>query len=219
MALNIAKLGYPVEYITVADLNAYDLHSRMVRQLCGADGAEADINEGKITEWRDAVALVNSLPIYVYDATQERGGRAVESILAHMSEIKDERRVFVIDYAQRLRSDVVKSMDVYGLSVEVSDQLSKWAATTNLPIIMGSQVTVSENGSYTKGGYAWEEDAGMILQVRRLSEKEKEKYGDIDSFYVDGVLDLELQRFGPSYLSTELTWSESQVRWRERSTD
>ncbi len=215
IAIHAAKLGYPVEYITVADLNGAELYSRAVRQLSGYHGPEEYCPPHKRAMWEKAKEMVDALPLEVYDATEHKGARTIEELEIHINSLVDERQLFVIDYAQRIRSQKIQGSDIYALSSEVSDRLSVLAANIDRPILIGSQVTVSDNGVYTKGGYAWEEDAGLVVYVRRATEKEKDKMDSIERMIVDGYIHLEVQRFGPSDILQSARWSEEEVRWVE----
>jgi hypothetical protein len=165
--------------------------------------------------WERAKDLMDTLPIDVYDATEAKHGRTIEHLAKHIEAIADDRQLIIIDYAQRIRSQQYRTADLYALSAEVSDQLSTLATRLDKAILLGSQVTISENGVYTKGGYAWEEDAGLICHIRKPTEREYEKMDSMNQVLVDGYFCLELQRFGPSDLKAEMRWSAEDVKWVE----
>lgn len=198
-AVHQLRAGKRVLWATFADLDRRQIKRRILRNLCGWSKAPTQLE--LLREYDDALDWVKSAPLDVYDASAIETGYDVETFAAWLRAHHDARGydcVFV-DYAQKLRS--ARRMDRFAVGDYCSDLVQRLAASTRLPIVVGSQITPgnSRDGeeTKTKGSRAWEEDAGWVWRLKRE--------GDLVT------VDIPYSRFGPSG-GTELRWNGDRLR-------
>lgn len=196
--LEVAKTGVPVVFGTFSDLNPKALKKRALKNVCGVGGrpiTRLDM-EG---DYDAALALVDFPNVKIYYGAVH--GRDVETFAAYVR--AEKPRIFFADYAQKIRARSVGDGEKTRQLEYVSGHLSDVADELNIPGVIGSQITSDGNGGFTtKYARALEEDAGMVLRIKRE---------DGASF---ATVEIPYNRFGPSG-TVQLAWNESRVRFEE----
>lgn len=171
LAANIAA-GGPVLYATFADLTAEDIADRLVKQRCS--WSHEPKSEPMKAAYREASDAVRDLDLTIYDPSELRTGRDVETFCTWVKAQRPFRAVFV-DYAQEVRSRSKSARTELDHADEVSSQLRWLAADLRAPVVVGSQITEGSAGArdITKGSRRWEERAGLYIRLRVLSEDER----------------------------------------------
>jgi len=201
-ARHAAKTGRRVLYATFADLSASQIEDRIMRQETGF--ARLPHEPHFQTDWEIIKArYAEDLHIDVYDAAGLTSGYDVETFCAWL-EGYDMYEVVFVDYAQKLRSRDKRVMNEVSEATCISQLLARTARRLNLPIVIGSQITEGKDGGrdVTKGARAWEEDAGLVLKVKRDDE------GPGASIKVDK------NRFGMRG-TYNVVWNKDHVRFEE----
>ena len=200
-ALHFAQLGFPVLYIILADIDGLILHSRMRQQLTGY--AEEPRDSFECEKWHQIVKELNELPIEIADVRQDRYDQSIESISFRVKQFKarcKKRGVVIIDYCQKIRT--LQKMSALEASTFVSLECQQLASEVDMPLILGSQVTEGEDRDVTKGSRSWEEDAGLLLLIKRVEDKDAAKRMKIPIEYHETkgltLLNLKKSRFGES---------------------
>lgn len=167
-ALRLAKAGYRVLYATFADLGGKQLKRRMMRMLCGWSRPPESLE--LLERYDGSLRWLDSAPIQIYDASALETGFDVETFASWLRAEHAARGydVVFIDYAQKLTTSNRK-LSTYDGSSYCCQMLARTAAITDLPFVIGSQITEGANGekTKTKGNRTWEEDAGWVLRVKR----------------------------------------------------
>ncbi len=196
-ALKQLRAGKSVLYATFADLNQKQIKRRLLKNLCGWSRPPANLD--LLTEYDEAVTFLKDCAMEVYDASKLTTGHDIETFGAWLRANHERKRydcVFV-DYAQKLRS--ARRMNKFEESDYCSDVLTRLAAGTELPIVVGSQITIGKPGeeTKTKNSRQWEEDAGWVLRLKTEGQ----------------IVNIEIpySRFGPSG-ETTLIWNSERVR-------
>lgn len=220
-ALNVSRRNQAVCFATFADLSAEDLYDRLVKVICGWNGSRSPtMSEAKQGEWQVARKEVEGLPLYVYDASELRRGRDIETFADWLKRYADDFRLVCVDYAQELRTSDRKIAGMMEQAEQVSVTLRWLASDTLLPIVIGSQVTEGSEKmgtrDITKGSRVWEERCGLLLNLKRLDENESQK---LEGAYrgMENLVQAHLvkNRFGKSHLKTFWQWNDSHVRFDE----
>lgn len=176
-AYNALEDGRRVLYATFADLDRVGLKRRMVRMKTGwAAQPETDLYAAE--EWHMAVADMDLCFEWdFYESAKVRGGRYVETFCAEVAGRMDDRRyeLILVDYAQKLYSNEARGDRLANAEI-CSNRLCELAAEFDVPIVVGSQITLGREGGQdmTKGSRVWEEDAGWVLRLKRDLENSPE---------------------------------------------
>jgi len=217
-ALTIAQRDVRVAYVTFADLGGEQLHTRLVTMLCGWKGTTPPTGVEMHARWAEARALVRTLPIRVYDASEMRHGRYVEEFGEWLE--GENVRICFNDYAQEMRSADTKVKGLYEQAEECCGALRHLAARLKIPLVVGSQLTEGNEKmgtrSITKGSRVWEERAGLHLTVRQFSEKEAEKL-EYPYAGTQGISEfcIAKNRFGPSRVKAFAQFDRKFLRFTE----
>jgi len=171
----VASTGVPVCYGTFADSDATEIRNRLLIMRTGWKGSEGPSEPTRRMFWEGEKALVESLPIHIWDASTTRGGRAVDPFLDWCAKIGPG--LIVGDYAQKIRSDKAKSM--FERAEDACDALALAAKQMQIPVVLGSQLT---RGSVkmgtvdtTRGSQEWEHAAAFHMKIKVFDAKEAEK--------------------------------------------
>jgi hypothetical protein len=146
--------------------------------LCGwTKPPESDDDRSAYVRARKAVAETSG--ITVYDASQDRTSATVESVCAWVRGLDPTPHVVFIDYAQKMRTRDKKPRRSDELAEYCSSELALLARELRIAVVIGSQITIGSDGvDISKGGRAWEEDAGLILRIRKITNEQKVKLTD-----------------------------------------
>jgi replicative DNA helicase len=160
-ALNVAKQGKRVFYVTVDDLDDSELNVRAMKHLTGwgyAPTKSQELNEG----WHRKKKDLASLGIVCLDCTDEV--IPVETIVLWL-ERNGPWDFGVVDYLQELRmSD--RGLDRMERQTEAMAAFKRLASRLNIPIGMGAQLSNNaQEGKMTKGGRDADAKAGLILTL------------------------------------------------------
>lgn len=168
-AVEVARRGVGVCYATFADLNKVQIRRRWMRQLCTYSRRPSDNRNGGQEAYDKADELLKSLPITIYDASNDDRNFEVEVFAAWLKgcHVSKGIQVVFMDYAQEMTSIVPGTASDRILQGEVcSSVCRRLAAATGLPLVIGSQVTVNPvTGPMTKGNRCWEERASWVLRI------------------------------------------------------
>jgi replicative DNA helicase len=219
MAKHIAQHVGPVCYATFADMAAEDLSSRMTKNLCGfsfePSGADAEY-------WHEAVKLIQSLKIHIYDATELRHGRDVETFAQwfRTAHAKHRFKALFVDYAQELKTRDKKARSPLDVAECTSDAVRWLAMDTNVPIVVGSQLTVGNEklgtSDITRGSQEWINRSGLFLKVKRLTDEQRAKEGyPFNGMEGLTVAELAKNRFGHETPRVWWQWDTSRAMYRE----
>ena len=207
--VHMAELGHRVLYATFADLNAKRLKRRMIRALCGWSKRPDDFqaNQAEITAYDNALAAVERIwEGSIFDASKSQSD-TIEGFLSQLEAMHLDRpyNCVFIDYAQKLTSDNPRAKN--GGTAEgdwCSHVVSKAAEKLGVAIVVGSQITEGgkDNRTITKGSRKWEEDAGLVLRIKREGEDKAE-------------ITLEFSRFGGMGTEIACNWDSKTLTFTE----
>lgn len=205
-ALRQAKANYRVLYATFSDLNSKQIRRRMLKVLCGWSKPPQD--ELKRSAYDDTVRYLKGLSIEFYDAAALETGFDVDTFVGWLRAEHASRGydcVFV-DYAQKLTSSSRKVTNSYEELNYCSHAITRAAAITELPIVLGSQMTEGRDGekAKTKGSRTLEEDAGWVLRLKRDNELKQM------------AISAPFSRFGPPGLTAKLIWEPERMSVTEK---
>lgn len=197
-ALLQLKAGYRVLWATFADLNQKQIKRRILKNLCGWSKPPTSLE--LLANYDESLAWLNGCGLDVYDATAVDSGFDVDTFATWLKAHHEQAGydcVFM-DYAQKLRSSEARS-NKFSEGDYCSEVVARLAAQTDLPIVIGSQVTPGgkDGETKTKNSRAWEEDAGLVLRLQK------------DGDYVK--IEVPYSRFGPSGEFT-VAWDAKRVR-------
>ena len=165
-ALNIARAGSRVVYGTWADLTAADVADRILKITTGWS-YRPDCPQ-QASRYDEALEELNRLQLFVYDASTIRNGRELDTFRRWLVQVHEADPVSCVflDYAQELTTRSAARTSGREKVDEVSSFVRWLAAETNLPIVVGSQVTEGNEKlgtrDITKNGREWEERAGLV---------------------------------------------------------
>jgi hypothetical protein len=205
-----AQAGERVLYATFADLDPKGIKRRILRNVCGWGRRPDNLDlEGKYTS---ALTEIGFWDFDVYDATEHDTGSEIEAFAGWFSTHASSRpdkpyNAVYLDYAQKIRTGDKRAYNELREAVIASDKLARLAKRhPQTAFIVGSQVTEGKDGarSITKGSKAWEEDAGLVLELER---KEIPGYDDECSIKVA------YNRFGRGGMKFPIRWEGDRVRF------
>lgn len=181
-------------YATFADLSPSALLQKMLQQECGSRFVDSGFAQ-------EGLNTVRSLPVRFYDSRKH--GRGVEDFCAKVRSLAYKRPVGIVfvDYAQKVGSQDTK-LSMVGRMESVSSQLCDLADSLHVPVVLGSQVTISGDGeATTKYARAFEEDAGLVLRIVR-------KDGEV-------AFEVPFNRHGPSEKHQAMSWNPRHLTFEE----
>ena len=217
-AYRIAKAGHPVCYATVADLTGENLFDRLVKNLSGWYGGEEPLDPLLAERWHLARNEISALPIHVYDVSELRYGRDVETLCEWVRANSSRFNVLICDYGQELQS--AKARSEYDHAEIASAELRWLAAQTKLPVVVGSQITEgnAKQGTrdITKGSRKWEERAGLMLKLKVLDDDERTR-AEEEVRGIKGltVAHLVKNRYGKRNIREYWQWLDEYARFEE----
>lgn len=219
MALSIARSKRRVVICTVADLDARGYTKRILRAMCGR-GREPQPGTPEHERWCQSLNELRGLPIEIYDASENREGRYIETFLSWLEGLRYGPDVVFIDYAQKLRSRRMAKGSLLDHAEECSGLIKHAAGRIGFAAVVGSQLTDGNEKegrkAISKGSRVWEEDAGLVLQLSLLDEKERKAAGAGYQDYEGLTLaDLRYSRFGQSRQSCYWNFVGDYVSFRE----
>lgn len=191
-------------FATFADLGKEDLKERMVRSMCGwGHEPQGLMEQGEFM--RAVKAIEFDFESFCYDASKVDTGDDVETFVAWFK-AEHSKKPFdcvFMDYAQKIVSSDKRAMhSELAQSATVSRKLSRLAANTGVPIVVGSQVTegsVKEGRkAITKGSRVWEEDCGWCLRVTP-----------------ERNIEVAYSRFGRQGFEVPMTWNDTHLRFED----
>jgi replicative DNA helicase len=204
-ACHQAELGKRVLYATFADLNGRRVKRRMLRALSGWSRMPEgeDLFGDEVERFEIAQKAIDKFwEFTIFDASKSDSD-TVESFVSQL-EIEHVERPYdcvFVDYAQKLTSSNRRAQMGGTQEAEwCSHVLSKAAEKLNLAIVVGSQITEGgEKGrTRTKWSAKWEEDAGLVLRIKRESGAKS-------------TINLELSRFGGMGTEIECYWDKHRL--------
>lgn len=205
--LNMISNRHPVLYITVADLNGEDVTDRLKQMATG--WSDMPKHDPQREQYRQICKELGQMPITIRDASADRYGRTVEDVCSRIQMFTDRHKngilpVVFVDYFQELttmRSKEFRSS--YERDMHISSELITVSKDTQIPIIVGSQITIADGVEKTKGGDFLNDRSGLTLRIKRYRD-EAEKKG-IDEMYKGveglGAIRINKSRFGKAWES------------------
>lgn len=192
------QAGRRVLYATFADLNQKQIKRRILKNLCGWSKPPTSLD--LLADYDASLAWLNSCGLDVYDATAVDSGFDVDTFATWLKAHHEQAgyECVFMDYAQKLRSSEARS-NKFAEGDYCSEVVARLAAQTDLPIVVGSQITPGgkDSETKTKGSRSWEEDAGLVLRLAK------------DGDFVK--IEVPYSRFGPSGEFT-VSWDAKRVR-------
>lgn len=176
------EAGHRCLYATFADLNAEQLAKRILRNLTGRsrrpswtpNSLEGHLELEQQQQAFDAAAEklrdpLGGYDLEVYDATDLATGYDIETFLSwlHMRQKQDPFRIVFIDYAQELSSRDRVADGMVAQMVVCAQKVNRAARALKIPIVVLSQVTTVDGQSKTMYSRAWEQKAGMVVEISR----------------------------------------------------
>jgi replicative DNA helicase len=209
--VHLATAGRRVVYATFADLNAARLKRRALRNRTGWGTAPSQ-NFELAHIFEDELKLQNKFwKAGVYDASRLDSGDDVETFSTWLESIHSHMPIDAafVDYAQKITSRDKKATSDTSEQNIVSAKLSKLAERTGIALVVGSQITESNpkegRRAMTKGSRKWEEDAGLVLRLKR---EDKGLY----------TCEVAFNRFGPQAPDApelNFAWNAERLRFDE----
>jgi replicative DNA helicase len=176
-----AKRGEKVLYATFADLSPKELQDRMMKYLTGWAHSPT-VSMFMADDWQEKKQYLLSLGIDVYDGTEEGIG-TIEAFSLFV-----ERREYTLvaaDYIQKI--DTQRWIpDRKERQAYISARLKRLAAKCHIPLLVGAQVSNNlQEGDITAGGRDTDDDAGLIIDIKRPDDDDpqiiripKSRFGD-----------------------------------------
>ena len=203
---NMVTAGKCCLYASLGDMSESKLKSRMMRNITGfsrrpyQDAFDAE-------DFDDALARINSLKAYFYDSTCTKEGRNVEALCRWIEAAHSQYRfdAVFIDYAQLIRCSIKKNMTKVEEQDEACAMLAELAGRLKIAIIVGSQVTKTDDGEdVTKYSRKWEEDAGITLRITGDEENTR-------------TIQVVRNRHGHQKQKFVMTWNSDRLRFEDRA--
>lgn len=211
LALAGVREGKTVVYATLADLNPFQIKRRLLKMLSGHDRQPQQAEAFDEDSYEAGLGFLNDHfkdgSLFVYDG--RKYGTYVEELAARMTGRVLETKVdlLIVDYAQKLKSRERGGRDNKTAEQEIcSDALKRLAEDLNVPIAVGSQITEGgAAGQTTKYARAWEEDAGLVLNIGGIEDPTSDSHVTMTIPY---------NRFGPRG-RFDLLWRARNVGFEE----
>ncbi len=203
-AVNAARIGKRVLYMTFADLDARQLKRRILRGMTGWSKRPLDLFKAeKFDKALEEISV--QWDFSVYDASEMETGGEVESAIAWVRSAHDTKPFDLIfmDYAQELRT-CERTMGEYDRQGVCASKVTYFARKLKIPVVIGSQMTPGAPGekAKTKGSRVWEEKAGLVLSLE-MTEKNLE-------------VEIAYSRFGGGGAKANLDFDDEYLRYREK---
>ena len=201
-AIEICQMEGPVLYMTLADLSGSQLKARAISSFCGWM-RRPKYESGEQASYDEATKKVSALDIDGLDSSYVGSKATVEYLCNFIRSARTPYKAIFVDYAQKMRTSDSSVRASYDVAAKCSQELGLTAIYKKVPIILGSQITTTEQGTITKGGRTWEEDAGLVLRLQRINDEAKDKMKDPLYKNVKGLTRATItkNRFGPDQLS------------------
>jgi len=163
------KAGKKPFYATL-EMTAEEIVLRQVQSLCGFTRPPSTTENWAL--WDDAVKFVKKMNIPIYDPRKMIGGdRSVDKFCSWAEDAVSNLGCDCgfLDYAQKLTGkgkseNRTREMDY------CADRIDDLVKTTGLSLPVGSQRSVdahNKNDWRSKDSIKWEDNAGLVLQIRR----------------------------------------------------
>lgn len=173
-----------------------------MKQMTGLSGRPLDIFDAP--EWDEQVEQVKQ-HVTFFDGNRSEKETTIEEVIAWSLDEHDLRPFdgLVVDYVQLLATDERVGFDGTREMSVVSRKLVKLSKLIGVPVVAGSQATEKDGVLVTKQARKFEEDAGLVVNLtRKLNETQ-------------GKMKIKLNRFGPSGVEQDVTWSVKNLRYEE----
>jgi replicative DNA helicase len=197
MALQAARDRCHVAICTY-EMSKEQLKARLVKQATGFSGPPSDPTSR--ANYEAELAWLDAADITIFDPTAREQAYDIESLVAWSVDRHEAQPLdmILVDYAQLLSSRAVSGDNRVRELEHVSRGLVWMAKRTGAAVVVGSQVTLMEDGKgyRTKDSRRFEEDAALVLH---LSKQE---------------LNVIYNRFGPSG-RIALTWEPTQLTFKD----
>lgn len=200
-----AMRGEPSLYATFADLDRAGLQERAMRNLTGW-GKRPTLSFDIAELWDAKLLELRESPLDVYDASFLETGYDVETFIDWLTVMAKKKgyRLVAMDYAQHLvsRDPEARGNDLANARI-CSRKIAVAAKNLELAIVVGSQITEGKKGErdITKGSRSWEEDAGMVLKLKRNDDDDGK-----------GVVIVDKNRFGTRG-KENMIWDAKKVKY------
>lgn len=189
--VSAAKAERRCLYATFADLDGAQLTRRILKNLCGWT-QRPDYSPQIQEEYDNAVSLLKSDPkfgdgfdIEFYDAADQTEGFDVEGFLAWLYDIQNDRpfEIVFMDYAQEIVTRDRKADSLVAQQQIVAAKVNRAARQLKIPFVVGSQITITDKVSKTMYSRAWEQKAGLVVEIPREANHllvKKNRFGPKD---------------------------------------
>lgn len=167
--------GLSAAYVSFADLNDVRIKRRLIRARTGWETPPSQ-SLFLLESWqKEYEALCEQNP-KLLNAMKIPQLRSVEGI-SRFIRAKHKRQpldVVFLDYYQRIGTTDSKAKTEYDQLRIVADKLATLAEETGIAIVIGAQVTPGnkDRETITKGGRTLEENAGLVLRLKRDGDSE-----------------------------------------------
>jgi predicted ATP-dependent serine protease len=213
------QLGIPILYVTLSDLEGEDIYSRLVRMRTGLRGDRQPYDPEELGAWEQARDELQHAELRIHDVTQHRELREVHTLCNWIRENYKGYGCIYIDYAQKLKANGVRAGGDQ-IAEACAYALSWLCKEIRVPIVVGSQVTKSEDGEadgvVTKGGRVWKDESGLAILLERVPQKQKDKLEHPFNSIKDlGILRVSKNRFGMDNEEIMVTFDRKHLRWEE----
>lgn len=160
-------------YATFADLDGGQLTRRILKNLCGWS-QRPTISLEKQADYDEALAKIQSSPqfgdgfdIEFYDAADQAQSYDVEGFLAWLYDIQNDRpfEIVFMDYAQEIVTRDRKADSLVAQQQIVAAKINRAARQLKIPFVVGSQITITDKVSKTMYSRAWEQKAGLVIEI------------------------------------------------------
>lgn len=189
--VSAAKAERRCLYATFADLDGSQLTRRILKNLCGW-AHRPDYSPDRQAEFDEAMSRIRSDPkfgdgldIEFYDAADQTEGFDVEGFLAWLYDIQNERpfEIVFMDYAQEIITRDRKADSLVAQQQIVAAKINRAARQLKIPFVVGSQITITDKVSKTMYSRAWEQKAGLVIEIPREADHllvKKNRFGPKD---------------------------------------
>lgn len=194
-------------YATFADLDASQLGRRVIKHLSGWGTrpyanleAQADYDAARL-RIQNPDPFADMLEIDVYDAADQTAGYDIESFLSWLFEAHAEKpyAICFVDYAQELSTRDKSADSMVAQQKICASKITRAARALNIPFVVGSQVTITDKVSKTMYSRAWEQKAGMVIEIPNEQTH----------------LWVKKNRFGPKNQQIPVAFNQTHVRFEE----
>lgn len=202
--LECIERGLAIGYATY-EMPGITLMRRLAKQRCG--WSKQPYNLELAQTFDETKKWLQQADLTFFDPSKsDSDDYFVESLCAWAMDRADHAPldILFVDYAQLLHTRD-KCRDQFMVVQTVSRKLKKLAMRTNMPIVLGSQVTVNNGEIQARMSRELENDAGLQLHIQR--EKNDPS----------GKLVIRKNRHGRDWAEVPLRWDDAKARYFEQN--